>query len=56
MEALCGVSTWEEHTEERKWEVLGRRGHSEAIFALAVPAWHRTVHRTVFYRNYGKVV
>ena len=21
---------------------------SEAIFALAVPAWHRTVHRTVF--------
>ena len=23
MEALCGVSTWEEHTEERKWEVLG---------------------------------
>jgi len=31
MEALCGVSTWEEHTEERKWEVLGRRGHSEAI-------------------------
>ena len=55
MEALCGVSTWEEHTEERKWEVLGQRGHSEAIFALAVPAWHRTVHRTVFYRNYGKV-
>ena len=34
---------------------MGRRGHSEAIFALAVPAWHRTVHRTVFYRNYGKV-
>ena len=33
----------------------GRRGHSEAIFALAVPAWHRTVHCTVFYRNYGKV-
>jgi len=55
MEALCGVSTWEEHAEQRKWEVLGRRGHSEAIFALAVPAWHCTVHRTVFYRNYGKV-
>jgi len=45
MEAVCGVSTWEEHTGERKWEVLGRRGHFEAIFALAVPAWHRTVHR-----------
>ena len=53
MEALCGVSTWEEHTGELKWEVLGRRGHSEAIFALAVPAWHRTVHRTVSYRIYG---
>jgi len=23
MEALCGVSTWEEHTGERKWEVFG---------------------------------
>ena len=55
MEALCGVSTWEEHTGERKWEVLGRRGHSEAIFALAVPAWHRTVHRTVTYRLDGKL-
>jgi len=31
MEALCGVSTWEEHTGERKWEVLGWRGLSEAI-------------------------
>ena len=52
---VCAVSTWEEHTGERKWEVLGWRGLSEANFALAVPAWHRTVHRTVFYRNYGKV-
>ena len=51
MEALCGVSTWEEHTGERKWEVLGWRDLSEAINALAVPAWHRSVHRTVFYRN-----
>ena len=55
MEALCGVSTWEEHTGERKWEVLGRRGHSEAIVALAVPAWHRTVHRTEIYRLDGKL-
>ena len=30
-EALCGICTWEEHTRERKWEVLGRRGHSEAF-------------------------
>ena len=51
MEALCGVSTWEEHTGERKWEVLGRKGHSDAIFALAVPAWHRTV----IYRLDGKL-
>jgi len=27
---------------------LGRRGLPEANFALAVPAWHRTVHRTLF--------
>jgi hypothetical protein len=39
----------------RKWEVLGWRGLSEAIFALAVQAWHRTVHRTVNYHNYGKI-
>jgi len=52
---LCGVSTWEEHTVERKWEVLGRRGLSEAIIALAVPAWHRTVHRTVIYHLDGKL-
>jgi hypothetical protein len=34
---------------------LGRRGHSEAKIALAVPAWHRTVHRTVLYRLDGKI-
>jgi len=34
---------------------LGLRALSEAIFALAVPAWHSTVHRTVNYRNYGKL-
>jgi hypothetical protein len=33
-----------------KWEVLGWRGLSKAIFAQAVPAWHRTVHRTENYR------
>jgi len=40
---------------ERKWEVLGWRGLSESIFAPAVPAWYRTVHRTVFYRLGSKV-
>jgi len=55
MEALCGVSTWEQHTGERKSEVLGRRGHSEAIFALAVPVWHCTVHPTVVFRIDGKL-
>ena len=38
-----------------KWEVLGRRGLSETIFTLAMPAWHRTIHRTVLYRLDGKV-
>jgi hypothetical protein len=42
-----------EHTGERKCEVLGRRGLSEAIFAPAVSAWHRTVHRKVNCRDYG---
>jgi hypothetical protein len=44
-------STNESTNGERKWEVLGWRGLSEVIFALAVPAWHHTVHCTVFYRN-----
>ena len=52
---LFRSSTWEEHTWEQKWEVLGRKGLSEAIFALAVPAWHCTVHRTVIYRLNGKL-
>ena len=39
----CVASTHgRSHTGERKWDV---RGLPEAIFALAVPAWHRTVHR-----------
>ena len=49
-----GSIVWRQHMRGAcrrwKWEVLGRRGHSEAVFALAVPAWHHTVHRTVFYR------
>ena len=43
---------WRQHVRGAcsrwRWEVLGRRGLSEAIFALAVPAWHRTAHRTVY--------
>jgi hypothetical protein len=46
---MCGISTWEEHTGELIWKVLGWRGLSEVIFAQAV------LHRTVFYRNYGKI-
>ena len=34
---------------------MRRRGLSEAMFALAVPAWHRIVHRTVFHRNNIKI-
>ena len=51
MEALCGVSTWEEYAGGGNGRCLGRRGHSEAIFALAMPAWHRTV----IYRLDGKL-
>jgi hypothetical protein len=53
--AICGVSTWEEHTGEQNWKVLGWRGFSDVIFALAVPAWHRTIHRTVNCCNFGKL-
>jgi hypothetical protein len=35
--------------------VLGRRGLSEAEITLAVPAWHRTVHRNVLHRLDGKI-
>ena len=50
---------WRQHARGACWrlkrEVLGKRGLSEAIFALAVPAWHRIVHRTANFRNYGKL-
>jgi hypothetical protein len=50
---------WRQHVRgacwKWKWEVLGWRGLSEAIFALAVPAWHCTVHHTVNNCNYGKL-
>jgi len=36
--ALCGVSTQEEHAGGGNGRCLGRRGLSEANFALAVPA------------------
>ena len=34
---------------EVRCEVMGQRDLSKAIFAPAVPAWYRTVHRTVNY-------
>jgi len=37
-ESLCGVSTYEEHAGGGIGRCLGRRGLSEANFALAVPA------------------
>ena len=59
LRVVQGSIVWRQHMRGAcgrwKWKVLGRRGHSEAIFALAVPAWYRTVHRTVNYRNYGKL-
>jgi len=34
---------------------VGAERDSEAKIALAVPAWHLSVHRTVFYRLDGKI-
>jgi hypothetical protein len=51
----CETSARERSMLEVEMGVLGWRGLSEAIFALAVPAWHRSVPRTVNYHNYGKL-
>ena len=55
LRVVQGSIAWRQHVRGAcwrwKWVVLGWRGLSEAIFALAVPAWHRTVYRTVDYRN-----
>ena len=52
LRVVQGWIVWRQHMRGAcgmwKWEVLGRKGHSEAKFALAVPARHRSVHRTVF--------
>jgi len=46
LRVVQGSIMWHQHMRGAcgrwKWEVLGRRGHSEAKIALAVPAWHRT--------------
>ena len=59
LRVVQGSIVWRQHVRGAcsrwKWEVLGCRGLSETSFALAVPAWHHTVHRTVDYRNYGKL-
>ena len=59
LRVVHGSIVWRQHMggahRGAKWEVLGWRGLSEAIFAPAVPPWHRTAHRTVNCRNYGKL-
>ena len=57
LRVVQGSIVWRQHMggahRGAKCEVLGWRGLSEVVFALTVPAWHRTLHRTVNYRNYG---
>jgi len=59
LRVVQGSIVWRQHMrgecQRWKWEVLGRRGHSEAKIALAVPAWHHNAHRTVFYRLDGNI-
>jgi hypothetical protein len=59
LRVVQGSIVWRQHMRGAcgrwKWEVLGRRGHFEAKIALAVPAWHHTVHNTVFYRLDSKI-
>ena len=59
LRVIQGSIVWRQHMRgacgRRKWEVLGRRNHYKAKIALAVPAWHCTVHRTLFYRPVGKI-
>ena len=43
----CETSARERSMLEVEMGVLGWRGLSEAIFALAVPAWHRTPNRNL---------
>jgi len=60
LRVVHGSIVWRQHMggAHRGAEMGGfgaERRHSEVIIALAVPAWHRTVHRTVIYRLNGKV-
>jgi len=48
--AMCGISTWEEHTGELVWKVLRWGGLSEVIFAQAV------LHRTVITVKYSVTI
>ena len=52
----CVALMRERSTLEVEMECFGvGPGLSNAIIALAVPAWHRIVHRTANFRNYGKL-
>ena len=52
----CVALMRERSTLEVEMECFGvGPGLSNAIIALAVPAWHRIVHRTVFNRLDGKI-
>jgi hypothetical protein len=44
---MCGVNTCKEHSGGGRWEVMEWRGLYEAIFALAVPARHRTINTLI---------
>jgi hypothetical protein len=59
LRVVQGSIVWRQHMggarRGAKMGVLGRRDLSEANIAPAVPAWHRTVHRTVNCFTYGKL-
>jgi hypothetical protein len=60
LRVVQGSIVWRQHGRSTLGSENGRfwggdRGLSEAIFAPALPAWHRTAYRTVNCRNYGKL-
>ena len=59
LRVVQGSIVWRQHMggarRGAKMGVLGWRDLSEAIIEPAVPAWHRTVHRTVNCFTYGKL-
>ena len=51
----CVASAHKRSMREVEMGDVGAERDSEAKIALAVPAWHLSVHRTVFYRLDGKI-